>query len=99
MGSAWPILDHDGEWYAPIGLWTYAKVEVQFERLRTKKPFENEALRREFLERLNAIPGVAIPSDAINRRPSFFLTELQDEQHLNTFLGTLGWFYDRVLEP
>jgi hypothetical protein len=55
-------------------------------------PFDAEAKRRELRDRLVQIPGVDIPADAINKWPSFPITALVDDGHLNQFLNVLNWF-------
>jgi hypothetical protein len=74
-----------------LTVWTYASVEVQFQALKTRPPFNNEAKRLELLKRLNAIPGVSIPSEAIARRPSIQLSQLKDPDSLKLFLDAMDW--------
>lgn len=91
-GSFIPVLDHDGQPHYPIALYTDGRVEIQFMWL-TRPPFDNLDLRRELLRRLNEIPGVSIPDDAITRRrPSIPLKVLAEGPALNTLLGALDWF-------
>jgi hypothetical protein len=96
MGAAWPVLDHNGDWYAAIGLWTYGKVEVQFERLKTKEPFDDLSMRQAFADRLNAIDGIDIPTDRIDKRPSFPLNHLQEPGAREQFLASLDWCYGAI---
>lgn len=90
-GSFYPVLDHNGEQYYPIAIWTYGKIEVQFQWLMTKPPFSDESKRRELLNRLNQIPGVSIPEKSITRRPNIFLTLFEDESSLKQLLDILDW--------
>jgi hypothetical protein len=53
-----PGLLVDGREYFPIAL-AYGRVEIQFQHM-SRVPFNDHALRREFLDRLNAIDGVAL---------------------------------------
>ena len=54
-------------------------------------------LRREFLHRVNAIPGVSIPDDAITRRPSIPLALFAaDPKALEALKATLDWFCETV---
>jgi hypothetical protein len=64
-GSFYPVLDMHGEQYYPINIWTYGKIEIQFQWLMNKPPFNDEMKRKELLRRLNQIPGVEIPEKAI----------------------------------
>jgi len=91
-GSFVPVLDVGEHSYYPIALYTYGRVEVQFQWLRSRPPFENEELRLELLRRLNEILGVALAPDAITKRPSIQLALLAaDEAALTHFKEVLGW--------
>lgn len=57
---------------------TSGSLEVYFQWLAYKPPFSSEALRHELRERLNLVPGVSIPPEAINRRPVIPLSLLAD---------------------
>ena len=60
-------------------------VEMQFQWMRNRKPFDDEAKRQELRNRLNKIAGVQIPANAIARRPSFPLSVLTDAAAMNEF--------------
>src|SRR5262249_35971264 len=64
-GSFFPMFDYQGKQYWLISVWTYGRVEIQFQMLKTARPFDTEAKRFELLQRLNELPGVIIPPDAI----------------------------------
>jgi hypothetical protein len=95
-GSFFPMFDYQGNSYFLISVWTYGTIEVQFQMIKTRPPFDNEAKRLELLHRLNEIPGVSFPSDAINRRPSLPLSTLRDEAALKKFLVTLDWIIQEI---
>ena len=69
-GSFVPVLDHNGQSHYPIALYGNGWVEVQFQWLMRRPPFDDLDLRRELLRRLNEVPGVSFADDAITRRPS-----------------------------
>jgi hypothetical protein len=72
-------------------MWTYGRIEMQFQHLRTP-PFDGEDQRREFIRRLNSIPGVAIPEDAtMRRRPSFDMAVLISDAHREAFQSVMEW--------
>jgi hypothetical protein len=100
-GSFFPVVDHGGDWYAPVALWTNGRVEMQFGLLSRRPAFDSEAKREEFAQRLNAIEGVEIPLDGITRSPSFALAILARDAALIPFLGVLDWFVSEVrsIEP
>jgi hypothetical protein len=95
-GSFFPMLDHGGEPHWTISVWTYGRLEVQFQQLKTKPPFEEEDKRLELLRRLNEMPGVSIPLDGITRRPSIQLSVLVNETTLDNFLEVLDWVVEQV---
>ena len=58
-GSFSPGLDHAGQNYCPLALWTNGRAEIQFKYLSRRPPFDDVMLRREFLHRLNQIAGLS----------------------------------------
>jgi hypothetical protein len=96
-GSFIPVLDHGGQNYAPLALWTNGRVEILFKYLSRRPPFDDVGLRREFLRRLNEIPGIAIPEHAITRTLSLRLAVLiATPETLDSFKGVLEWFCETV---
>lgn len=90
------LLDLNGEKYCPIAIWTYGKIEIQFQWLMTKPPFNDEAKRKELQKRLNQIPGVSIPDIAITRRPNIFLSTFKEASSLKLLLDTLDWVVQEI---
>jgi hypothetical protein len=78
-----------------ISLWSYGKVMLSFGSF-AKPPFGDESIRREWLARMNAIPGIKLPDDAISRWPTLPLRELSDEGRLREFLTVADWLIDRL---
>ncbi|MCK9565873.1 MAG: hypothetical protein M0Q43_07485 [Methanothrix sp.] len=95
-GSFIPVLDHNGEQYYPIAIWTYGKIEIQFQWLMNKSPFNDDMKRKELLKRLNEISGVDIPEKAITRRPNIFLSTFNDASSLRRLLETLDWVVQEI---
>ena len=89
-GSFFPMIDHKKETFWTIAVWTYGTVEIQFQNMRIG-PFNAEANRLQLLKRFNELPGVSIPLDAINRRPSIKLHLLQDAEVFARFIDVLTW--------
>jgi hypothetical protein len=95
-GSFIPVLDYEGNTYYPFMVWTYGRVEIQFQHM-TRPPFDEDELRHELLRRLNDIPGVSIPQEAVTRRPSIPLALFAaDPEALKALEGVLDWFCDTV---
>jgi len=79
-----------------FALWTYGTVEIYFQWLRSKPPFDQEPMRHDLLRRLNEISGVNLPADGINGRPTFPLTALVDADAMTRFKAVIDWCVDEV---
>jgi hypothetical protein len=101
MGSFVPGSVIGGLRYQWLAAWTGGTVEIYFQWLANKPPFDDEARRRELLNRLVAIPGVEIPPDAISRRPSFDMKHLVDPANLQCFFSAFDWAFQQthIVEP
>lgn len=95
-GSFVPILNHGGTDHQLFAVWTSGTVEIYFYWYQYKAPFDAEEKRFALLDRLNAIPGVSIPPEAIGRRPSFSLSLLQNEAARQGFLDTFEWVIKEI---
>jgi hypothetical protein len=79
----------------PFTVWTYGRVEIDFQYLKRYEPFSDDSLRLEMLGRLNQIPGIQLPLDGAERRPSAKLSDLKGES-LPQFLGVMSWVTDTI---
>lgn len=95
-GSFFPMLDYNRLSYWLISVWTYGNIEVQFQMMKSKPPYDNESKRMELMHRLNQIPGITIPVNAITRRPSIPLSRLKDNNTLMQFLEMLNWVVQEI---
>jgi hypothetical protein len=59
-----------------LACWTYGRVEILFQYLKTSGPFSSPASREELRLRLNEIPGVNVDPEAIEKRPRIVLATL-----------------------
>jgi hypothetical protein len=84
-------LDHREARYQIIQVWASGDIEFWFGALRSKPPFDDDSRRTELLRRLNQVPGINLPPDAINHYPSVSLSVLTDESALAQFLDALDW--------
>lgn len=80
----------------PFVLYGYGRVEIGFQYVSHQPPFDDVALRQELRERLNAIDGIQIPPDSLERRPRVELETLAEPQTLEQFLGVMGWVFDQA---
>lgn len=94
------MVDHAGEQFWTIAVWTYGTVEIQFVYMRRRRPFDADAKRRELRDRLIAVPGISIPEEGIERRPNVPLQGLTAPGALARFLEALDWVVDEIrLDP
>jgi CBS domain-containing protein len=95
-GSFVPVLTYKDRDHQLFAAWTYGTVEIYFYWYKYKPPFDSEERRREFLGRLNAIPGVSLADEAINRRPGISLAVLRNEAALKQFMAAFDWFVEEI---
>jgi alkylated DNA nucleotide flippase Atl1 len=80
----------------PVTIYPSGKVEVVFQHLRIRPPFDDVAMREELRQRLNAAPGVDLAAAKIELRPGFPVRALADPTTRAVVLETLKWFYDQA---
>lgn len=92
----WPYLEHNSTSYLPFAINTKGSVSIYFQYLKDKKPFNDENVRLELLNRLNEIEGINISPDKIHGRPNFPLIALNDKKSMEIFINTLEWIKDII---
>jgi alkylated DNA nucleotide flippase Atl1 len=84
-------------------IWPFAlypisgRIEVVFQHLKSRPPFDNPALREEFRQLCNTIGDVEIPEVKIDLRPSFDMAQLADPTSLEATKSVLDWFRHALL--
>ncbi|MFJ9916870.1 DUF262 domain-containing protein [Actinacidiphila glaucinigra] len=76
----WPM------WIYPVS----GTVEVVFQYLKTRSPFDDSEQRRELLQRLNKIDGIELPEAKLDLRPSFPVQVFAG--HADEICEVLDWF-------
>jgi hypothetical protein len=72
-------------------------IEIQFQHLRVRPPFDNDHTRLELLERANRIPGVSIEREKITKRPRIPLALLaHNDGALEELKRVLEWVEQRA---
>lgn len=61
-----------------------------------KPPFNDVEKRMQLLQRLNAIPNIALADDVLRRCPNIPLSALGDEQSLQQFLDVFSWYIQQI---
>ncbi|MFI5802217.1 DUF262 domain-containing protein [Streptomyces sp. NPDC051561] len=69
-------------------------VEVVFQHLKRRPPFDDEPLRRELMDRLNQISGIDLAEAKLDLRPSFPVEVFAD--HGAEIAGVMEWFVHTV---
>jgi hypothetical protein len=95
-GSFVPVLTHKERDHQLFAVWTNGGVEIYFYWYQYKEPFDSVEKRRELLQRLNAIDGVSLPDDAIDRRPSIPLSDLAGDAALDHFFEVYKWVIEEI---
>lgn len=86
-GNIWPLT------ISPAGT-----VEVPFQWMKTRPPFDEIDLRAQFRARLNEAPGINLPETKLDMRPSFRIEVLADAAAWQVVADALTWFMARVVE-
>jgi hypothetical protein len=95
-GSFQAGLDDGSAYLFPFALYTYGRVEVQFQWMLQRAPFDARERRVELQQKLNAIPGVQIPDGSLDKRPSIPLATLSKDSALEAFLSALDWSFEQA---
>jgi hypothetical protein len=75
----------------PVGIYPVSgTVEVVFQYLKTRSPFDDTERRRELLNRLNKIDGIDLPEAKLELRPSFPVRVFTE--HGDEICEVLDWF-------
>ncbi|BCJ37148.1 hypothetical protein Athai_46510 [Actinocatenispora thailandica] len=74
------------------------RIEVVFQHLKGRHPFDDPALREEFRQVCNTIGDVQIPAAKIDLRPSFDMAQLSDPTALAAASSALDWFRQAATE-
>jgi len=87
-----PVWDSNGMGYCPLSLSSTGTIALQFQYLVARPPFDADAKRDEFRERLNEISKLNLGSHVLRRRPSFPLALLVEPAQLDRFYSEIEWF-------
>ncbi|RDI20201.1 DUF262 domain-containing protein [Lentzea flaviverrucosa] len=88
--------DEQGGNIWPFAIYPSGRVEVVFQHMLGRPPFDQVVLREELRHRLNAAPGVDLPAAKIEKRPSFPVKALLDPKTRAIVRETLQWFYEQA---
>ncbi|MEU2666811.1 DUF1524 domain-containing protein [Micromonospora sp. NPDC007220] len=90
--------DHERGNLWPATIYPSGKCEIVFQHLSTRAPFDDIALREQFRQRLNELPGVKIAAAKLALRPGFLLSVLVDLKVREALIEHLRWFYGQATQ-
>jgi hypothetical protein len=88
-GSFFPNVGLGKEQLYPVAIWTYGKIEFQFQTLKGHPAFSRVEDRERFRQRLESISGVDIRPDQLERLPSVPLTVFSAPERLASLFEIL----------
>jgi hypothetical protein len=88
------MLDHKDTVFWTVSVWTYGRVEIQFEMMKGRPIYEDEQKRLDMLIQINRALGTQFPLDAINRRPTLSLSDLSEPSRLGALLAVIDGYLD-----
>ncbi|MEU1845052.1 GmrSD restriction endonuclease domain-containing protein [Micromonospora sediminicola] len=91
--------DHELGNIWPAAIYPSGKFEIVFQHMSIRTPFDDIALREEFRQRLNELPGVKIAAAKLALRPGFHLEVLVDAKAREALIAHLSWFYRLAVQP
>lgn len=78
----------------PLVVYSYGSVEVVFQWLASRPPFDDVRMRDELRNRLNRARGVAIEDSKLKVRPTFSVDVLADVGDRQSVVDALEWFME-----
>lgn len=96
-GSWWPTWTDSAITCSPIKVWTYGRVEIQFEQLKSLTPFNKPELRAELARRIERVSGDKIPDDKLTKRPSFPIQALCNAAAMSELEAALEWTREKYV--
>lgn len=92
-------LDNEEAYCFPFLIYNSGGVEVAFHWMIGKtKPFDRREKRLEFRDHVEAIPGVEIPEEMVDKRPGFPLELLASEDAFAAFISAFEWALEQARE-
>jgi alkylated DNA nucleotide flippase Atl1 len=83
-----------GMW--PLIVYPYGTVEVDFQHMSSRAPFDEPELRDALRLRLNRVRGIDIEGDRLFKRPSFSVEVLADPDARSSVAESLEWFVSEL---
>jgi len=94
-GSFAPMIENRGSKHSLFAVKTNGVIETYFYYLKLKPPFDDVDLRKELMRKLNEIPEINLPADAVDRGPIIPLS-IFNEDALERFLLVFNWVIEQI---
>ncbi len=92
-GSFFPGLQLGSIWQGAFAVWTYGRLELQFQWMRKRPVFDDDEKRLDLLRRLNDEADLGIPEDGVDFRPAVDLDIFADHpSRLEALLNVFDWY-------
>ncbi|WP_394554620.1 DUF262 domain-containing protein [Agromyces sp. MMS24-JH15] len=85
-----------GKTISPFVIYPYGSIEVAFQYLVNRAPFDEPELRDALRSRLNAITGIDLAADRLESRPSFPVDVIASRTARDQVVEVLEWFVNEV---
>lgn len=85
-GSFIPYFEINGQTYTMFALWTYGKIEIQFQYMKNQDIMGGIQHRKNLMQKLHKIEGIDFQEDELDKRPSLPYSTLKPKDNLDTFL-------------
>jgi hypothetical protein len=82
----------DGDAHSTFVVYSDGRIELSFARFAQLEPFSSIDLRKELQKRLNAIEGIQIADESLDRYPNTRLQVLSRGDNVSQFLGVWDWY-------
>ncbi|MCJ2135803.1 hypothetical protein MKK69_17375 [Methylobacterium sp. J-026] len=89
------MFEKDGVAIPALRMFSDGTMAVYFGYMLGKPVFDDLGLRQTLLDRLNAVPGIRLPLDAVSKRKTIPLAPLTPEATAS-FLEAMDWFVDTL---
>lgn len=88
-GSIIPVIDRKEYSNQLFAIYTYGRIEIYFQYLKMKPPYDEDKKRRELLDKFNSIEGIQLPKNKLDKRPSFEIKELNTNEKMKSFIEVI----------
>lgn len=95
-GSLIPVIDSRDHMNSLFAVYTYGKIELFFQYLKDKPPFNDLAKRKDLMRRLNDIDGVNVTANKIDKRPSIDIKLFSKNEKRDAFVAIIAWMIKEI---